>query len=83
MKKYKLNTDKKSITPSNQSMENQKDFGKLFHQYENLAKRPKKPLYKDPKVFLIIVIVSLLVYLVFNEINKDEKKEVNKEQIDK
>ena len=83
MKKYKLNTDKESITPSKSSVENQKDFGKLFHSYENLSKRSKKPLYKDPKFFLIIVVIAVLSYVIFNEINKDEKTEVNTEQVEK
>lgn len=82
MKKYKLNTEKKSITPSAESLENQKDFGKLFHQYEKYTKRPKKPIYKDPKFFFFILVVALLAYIIYSETNEEEETSVNIEQID-
>ena len=64
MKKYKLNKDKKPVLPSKEKMDKQKDFGKLFHQYENFTKRPKKPIYKDPKYFLFLMIIVVIVYLI-------------------
>ena len=44
-----------------------KDFASLSHKYERLAKRPKKPLYKDPKLFLLLLIIGLMFLLVFLE----------------
>lgn len=64
MKKYKLNKDKKLLSPSKQKMESQKDFGKLFHHYEKFTKRPKKPLYKDPKYFFFLLILVVLAYFI-------------------
>ena len=64
MKKYKLNKDKSPDIPSKKSMDKHKDFGKLFHSYENLTKRPKKPIYKDPKYFLFLFISVVVVYLI-------------------
>jgi hypothetical protein len=83
MKKYKLNTDKQSIIPSNESIKDKKDFGKLLHNYESFTKRPKKPIYKDPKLFLFFIIIGLLAYIIFNEVNENEKAEINTEQLDK
>lgn len=64
MKKYKLNKDKKPDLPSKEAMDKQKDFGKLFHEYEKYTKRPKKPIYKDPKYFLFLLIIVMIVYLI-------------------
>lgn len=71
MRKYKLNSDNNPKLPSDESIEKQKDFGKLFHEYENFTKRPKKPMYKDPKYFLLLVVLLLLAYLVFEVVNKE------------
>ena len=64
MKKYKLTKDKKLGLPSKEAMEKQKDFGKLFHHYDNFTKRPKKPIYKDPKYFFFLLIIVAIVYLI-------------------
>ena len=63
MKKYKINKDNKKILPSDKKMEAKKDFGKLFHEYENFTKRPKKPMYKNPKYFLFLFIIVLIAYI--------------------
>ena len=64
MKKYKLNKDKSPEIPSKEKMDKHKDFGQLFHSYENFTKRPKKPIYKDPKYFLFLFIIVVIVYLI-------------------
>lgn len=64
MKKYQLNKDKKPSLPSKEMMGKHKDFGKLFHEYETYTKRPKKPIYKDPKYFLFLFIIVVIVYLI-------------------
>ena len=64
MKKYKINKDKTPNIPSKESMDKQKDFGKLFHEYESFTKRPKKPIYKNPKYFLFLFLIIVVVYLI-------------------
>ena len=44
-----------------------KDFATISHQYERIAKRPKKPLYRDPKLFLLLLIIGLVMLLIFLE----------------
>lgn len=66
MKKYKINNENKTKLPSDESMDRQKNFGKLFHEYENFTKRPKKPIYKNPKYFLFLFVIALLSYLLSN-----------------
>lgn len=63
MKKYKINNDKKK--PSKKDVEKMKDFSQIKHRYDRLTKRPKKPLYKNPKFFLGLLLVLIILYLIF------------------
>lgn len=85
MKKYKLNKDLVDKTPSEQETESYKDFGQLTHAYDKVVKRPKKPLYKDPKAFIGLVLIIVIVWLVFEEVTKEDDKseQFDTEQTDK
>jgi hypothetical protein len=67
MRKFTLNKDQKKLTPTDEQIKRQKDFARLHHDYERLTKRGKRPLYKDPKLFLLILIISLMFLLIFLE----------------
>lgn len=69
MKEYKINNDKKSIPPK-EVIQQKKDFGKLFHEYEKITKRPKKPIYKNKKYFFFLLLIALLTYLIVEFTNK-------------
>lgn len=67
MKKFILNKDKKEINPTDAQIKRQKDFSRLHHDYERLTKRSKRPLYKDPKLFMLLFIIGLVIFLMFFE----------------
>lgn len=67
MRKFTLNKENKKLTPSEEQIKRQKDFSRLHHDYEKITKRGKKPLYKDPKLFLLLLILGLMFLLVFLE----------------
>ena len=67
MRKFQRKTNDKSQEPTREQMVRYKDFASLSHKYERLAKRPKRPLYKDPKLFLLLLIIGLMFLLVFLE----------------
>ena len=67
MRKFSVNTDKKKTTPTDEQIKRQKDFARLHHEYERLTKRGKKPLYKDPKLFMLLFIIGLVLFLMFME----------------
>lgn len=72
MKKYKLNKDKENI--SKEDLSKYKDFSRFKANYEEVTKnRHKVPLYKNPKMFLALVIVVLIVYL----LTKTDHKEID------
>ena len=65
MRKFILNKDKKKLDPTDEQIKRQKDFSRLHHDYERLTKRGKKPLYRDPKLFLLLFILGLVLLLAF------------------
>lgn len=67
MKKFILNKDNKELNPTDEQIKRQKDFSRLHHDYEKLTKRSKRPLYKDPKLFMLLFILGLVLFLVFYE----------------
>lgn len=67
MRKFKLNTDSKPQEPTREQLARYKDFASVSHQYDRIAKRPKKPLYKDPKLFLLLLIIGIVFLLLFLE----------------
>lgn len=67
MRKFKINNEQKSKEPTKEQMVRYKDFASVSHRYERLTKRPKKPLYKDPKLFLLLLIIGLVFLLLFLE----------------
>ncbi len=66
MRTFKIDKDPKKQL-SKKTVEKYKDFSKLHHEYERLTKRGKKPLYKDPKLFLLLLIIGLVMLLVYLE----------------
>ena len=68
MRKFELNKDKKNLTPTKEQIKRQKrDFSRLHHDYEKLTKRGKKPLYRDPKLFMLLFIIAIILFLLFLE----------------
>lgn len=67
MRKFKLNRDTKEIEPNEEQIKRQKDFSRLHHQYETLTKRGKRPIYRDPKLYLLFVLVGIILFLILFE----------------
>lgn len=70
MRKFVRNTDNKKLEPSEEQIKRHKDYARLHHEYERLTKRGKKPLYKDPKLFMLIFLLGLILLLVILESQK-------------
>lgn len=68
MKKYKLNKDLKKEQLSDEEILKYKDFSRLTHHYDKVTKRPSKPLYKNPYMFFVLVLIILLALLLAGEL---------------
>jgi len=85
MRKYKINRDKPLKEPSKEAIEKYKDFSRLSHEYDRLTRRPKVPIYKDKKMFLVLLLIMLIVFVltqVIDEEEKDTEEGVNSTQIE-
>ena len=76
--KYKFNTGIKE--PSEEKIAKHKDFKKLRANYDEAVKPLyKRPLYKDPKAFVVLLVIGLLTYIlveIFDKEHKDEEKKL-------
>jgi hypothetical protein len=75
MKKYKINRTDKENLPSDETIEKFKSFSKFQVSYDEALKRNKKPLYKNPKMFLFLVIIALAAYFIATEFGKESANE--------
>jgi hypothetical protein len=76
MAKYRFKANLEE--PSDEQIGKHKDFGRLKANY-NQATKPlyKTPLYKNKKVFLVLIILALIAFLIAEF--KDEKAKSKKE----
>jgi len=62
--KYKINRDPKDPSvPTKEQMRKYKNFSQIKANYDKTTKRPKKPLYKDKRFFLGLLIIVIIAYL--------------------
>lgn len=71
MSDLKFNMDQPDL-PEEQ-INKHKDFKKLMYNYQSATKPLyKTPLYKNKKVFLIILLILLVMFVVVEILDKDE-----------
>lgn len=84
MRKFKLE-NKEQQQLSDEEISKYKDFGQVVTNYEDALHRwHKKPLYKDPRAFLVLVVIILLAYFI-SEMNSPEESpnpDAQQEQMD-
>ncbi|TND05560.1 MAG: hypothetical protein FD123_3640 [Bacteroidetes bacterium] len=81
MSKYKFRIDKPE--PSDESINRHKDFSKVHASHQRMTKPLyKTPLYKNPKVFLVLLLILLLVYVIAEYTAGKMKKEDRKPKQD-
>jgi hypothetical protein len=67
MRKFSVNREIESLDPTAEQIRRQKDFSRLHHDYDRLTKRSKKPIYQDPKLYLLVVLIGIILLLLFLE----------------
>lgn len=52
-------------SPSIEELKDYKDFGGLRHEYDRMTEPLyRRPLYKDPRSFVVLLIILLVAYLI-------------------
>lgn len=67
MRKFRIQHKAKSNEPSREQIARYKDFASVSHRHDRITKRPKKALYRDPKLFLLLLIIGIVILLMFLE----------------
>jgi hypothetical protein len=66
MRTFKINKER-SVEPDLKTIEKHRDFQRFYHDYERLTKRSKRPIYQDPKLYLLLVLIGIILFLIFGE----------------
>ena len=75
MKKYRIEKETPA-TPSDDQVNRHKDFGRLVANYDRAREAiHKRPLYKDPKALSGLLLIILILWLLFGQANREEKKD--------
>lgn len=74
MKKYKIKP-KSGEELSDKEISKYKDFGGMMTNYNDHKTKMHQPLYKNPKFFLALLLILLVIYLLAETSRKD--KEIN------
>ena len=69
-KEYRI---RDGAAPTEAELRRYRDFGKLVYQHQRMT-RPlyKRPLYRDPRALLVIIVIALLAVLIAQEVEKEE-----------
>ncbi|TNF46864.1 MAG: hypothetical protein EP305_09700 [Bacteroidetes bacterium] len=67
MRKFSIHKENKELEPSEEQIRRHKDFSRLHHDYERLTKRGKKPIYQDPKLYMLLVLIGIILLIIFLE----------------
>ncbi len=78
MREYKLNSEDNKGIPSKETIEKYKDFSRLSHEYNKLIQKPKVPLYRDKKMFLVILLIVLVAFM-FSQLSEEKEEDTKQE----
>ncbi len=67
MRRFTINKEGKKIEPSSVQLGRFKDFSRIYSDYQIITKKRTKPLFKDPKLYLLFVIIGILLLLLLLE----------------
>ena len=82
MRKYKINRDKERKLPPHAVSDKFKDFNKIRTQYSDITRRPKQPLYKDKKLFMLLILIAVVAWVVSESIKEEKAIEAEKNKIE-
>ena len=76
MRKYKVNRTGPAKLPSKEALDKYKDFSRLSHEYDKMVKRPKVPLYRDKRMFLVLLLIALVALLLAQAATEEDDANV-------
>lgn len=72
--RYRISPQGMGPEPSDADLLRYRDSGKLLYNYQRAATiLHRKPLYKDPKAFLVLVLIVLLAWFISEVVDRDAR----------
>jgi hypothetical protein len=61
--RYRITPKGRGVEPSDEELARLADGKRLMYDYQRAVRRPTVPLYRDPKAFLVLILIVLLAWL--------------------
>lgn len=69
--RYRISPQGQGPEPTDNELARYRDSGKLLHNYQRARSlMHRKPLYKDPKAFLALLLIVLLAWFISEVVDK-------------
>jgi hypothetical protein len=68
--RFRISPEGPGREPSDDELRRYRDSGKLIHNYQRARDRLRRPIYRDPKAFLILLLIALVAWLVSQSTGK-------------
>jgi hypothetical protein len=73
MKRHYRITPPGQQAPTDVELARYRDAKRLVHAYEKAVRRPRRPIYRDPKAFLALLLIVLLAWLLSGRHERRER----------
>ena len=80
MKRQYRITPEGPLQPTEAEIARYRDPKRLIYNYTKAVQRPKRPLYKDPKAFILLLLIVLAYLISEGHLNSDKKATPTPEQ---
>ncbi len=71
--RYRISKEGRGGEPTDAELSRYRDGGRLLYNYQQAARMlHKRPLYKDPKAFIALVLIVLLALFISEVVEKEE-----------
>ncbi|MBL7952727.1 MAG: hypothetical protein JNM62_13530 [Flavobacteriales bacterium] len=71
-RRYRITPEGAGQEPTDAEIARYRDPKRLIYNYTKAVQRPKRPLYKDPKAFLLLVLIVLFA-IFMSELAEDRQ----------
>jgi hypothetical protein len=80
--RYRITPEGRGAEPRDEELLRYKDSGKLLHNYQRARDiLHRRPLYKDPKAFLVLLLIVLLAIFIAEVVEKERPPGPGQEQV--
>lgn len=78
-RRYRITPKGRSQQPTDSEIARYRDPKRLMYNYERAVRKPRRPIYRDPKAFLVLLLIVLLT-LFITEVVEKKGEEATPEQ---